>query len=249
MHKWMYLWAPSGDASIGGFAARTRGMLEERLKGLCGEGASEVTLHLTESEPPRLSIVPFQRKPVALVSVTGGDEAVGAATSNRLTGLEGSVEGYLVEEAIPLFRQRRWPLGEAAPGVCLLTLLRRNQKLSRESFLGEWHGRHTPMSLAVHPMESYVRNTVMEPIGPIDHGVTQRSGTGPAASLGDGRWDGIVTEAYPTMRHLTNPLYLFGGPLRALPNMLRVGRHIATFMDLRSMRNFLVTERVIEARS
>ncbi|MBN2493496.1 MAG: hypothetical protein JXR96_02800 [Deltaproteobacteria bacterium] len=228
MAKWMYLWSPGGQPAET-FASRARAELAGRLAGL---DASEIALHLTERRPPRLSIIPFTRASVALISVWGPDEGLGARAAGRLSGLPGQLFGYRVEEAVPLARPRSWDPGEVAPGVCLLTVFRRHKGLDRQRFLAEWHGRHTPMSLGIHPMIAYVRNTVLEPLDP-----------------GAPDWDGIVTEAYPTLRDLSNPVHLFGGPLRALPNMLRVGRHIATFMDLRSMRNYLVSERILESAS
>jgi hypothetical protein len=229
MKKWTYLWEPDSAASLARFASWARAELERRLSGV---DAQEITLHVTEARPPRLTVIPFRRSPAALISVSGSDDELGKRVAERLAPLGGELDGYLVEEAQPLPRPRTWAAGEPAPGVTLLTVFRRHPRLSHERFVAEWHGRHTPMSLDIHPLISYVRNTVVEPLESTR-----------ARSRG---WHGIVTEAYPTMRDLANPLFLFGGPLRAPFNMVRVGRHIASFMDLRTMRNYLVTERALE---
>jgi len=195
---------------------------------LDGLDADEAWLHVTAEPPPRLSLIPFRRTPVALVSVKGQPEDLGARVGERLQALGGVWSGYRVNEAQPVERPRPANPGERCPGACLLTLFRRHPRMSRERFLAEWHGKHTPMSLEIHPLRSYVRNTVREPVLP-----------------GSPPWEGIVTESFDPRQDLLNPLRLFGGPLRAPLNMLRVGLHIRSFMDLRSMENYLVSEQAI----
>jgi len=130
-----------------------------------------------------------------------------------------------VTEAQPVPREISGPPGSASPGVCLLTLFRRKKGLTRDALLKRWHGGHTPLSIEIHPFVSYVRCTVEAPL-----------------SSGDPPWDGIVTESCATRRELLNPLLLFGGPLRAPYNMVRVGLDIHGFMDLKTMESYLVTE-------
>jgi hypothetical protein len=226
MPKWMFIWNPPRGTQIQGFAEEAREVVVEKVHGL---GAAELCLHVTVEPPPRLSVIPFKRRPVALVSVRGDDIELGALAGDRLDDLPGAWAGYRVEEALPVERARTWALGERAPGACLLTIFRRHPRLDREAFLREWHGTHTPMSLEIHPMWSYVRNTISEILLP-----------------GSPPWDGLVTESYREPGELLNPLRLFGGPLRAPWNMIRVGRHISRFMDLRSMENFLVGEWALE---
>jgi hypothetical protein len=219
MTKLIFLWHPGKEGPHLAFAERARLELRRRFD---GSGARQVLLHVTVLPPPCLSIVPFQRRPAAMVSVWGESEAsvLAGRMLDRLAGLDGDVAGYEVDEAVPVAR----PAG-SAPGACLLTLLRQNPGLDREAFFKEWFGRHTPMSLEIHPLMGYVRNEVLKTLVP-----------------GSPPWDGIVTEDFVEAGDLLNPLRLFGGPLRALPNMARVGLHIRRFLDLDTLETYLVTE-------
>ena len=220
----MFLWRPPPATRIPGFAATARTLLASRLK---GRGA-ELVLHLTEQVPPRLTLVPYGRRPVALLSAWGEVAALGRVRE-ALAGLEGSLAGWQVDEAIPVTRERTWAVGERAPGACLLTLFHKNRKLDRDAFFHEWYQHHTPLSLRVHPLWCYVRNAVAEPIVP-----------------GSPSWDGIVCESFRERRDLLQHRRLFGGPAfdswRALPNMVRVGRHVSSFLDMRTIENYLVEE-------
>ncbi|HOX42399.1 MAG TPA: hypothetical protein PK668_02320 [Myxococcota bacterium] len=222
MPKWMFIWNPPRGTPLQGFAEDAREQVSEKVRGL---GAQELGLHVTAEPPPRAGVIPFKRRPLAVVSVRGEDVALGALAGDRLDDLPGAWAGYRVEEAVPVARTRTWGIGERAPGACLLTIFRRHPRLDREAFLQEWHGKHTPMSLEIHPLWSYVRNTVTEILLP-----------------GSPPWDGLVTESFREPGELLNPLRLFGGPLKAPLNMARVGMHISRFMDLRGMENFLVGE-------
>jgi hypothetical protein len=217
--KLIFLWHPGEAGPHLAFAERARLELRRRFG---GSDARQVLLHVTVLPPPRLSLVPFLRRPVAMVSVWGEGEASALARRmmDRLEGLDGDVVGYEVDEAVPVARP-----AASVPGACLLTLLRRNPGLDREAFFKEWFGRHTPMSLEIHPLMGYVRNQVLKALLP-----------------GSPPWDGIVTEDFRLAADLLNPLRLFGGPLRALPNMARVGLHIHKFLDLGTLENYLVTE-------
>lgn len=54
--------------------------------------------------------------------------------------------------------------------------------------------------------------------------------------------DGIVTEHFNPAADLLNPVRLFGGLARMLPNMIRVGLHIRRFLDMPRLENYLVRE-------
>ena len=222
MSKWQFLWRPDPGEGRAAFTRRALELVPQRLQAL---GARDVWLHVTEEAPPLLSVIPLRRQVLALVSIQGQPSDLGLLAGESLAQAGGHWAGYLVTEAQPVPRSCTWPLGARAPGACLLTLFRRRPGLSREHFLERWHHGHTPLSLEIHPLESYVRNTVETPLA---------SGAPP--------WEGIVTESFPSRAHLVNPLLLFGGTRRAPLNMLRVGWDIASFMDLLSMQCYLVTE-------
>jgi hypothetical protein len=177
----------------------------------------ERVVHLTEEEPPRLNVVPYRREPLAMIALT----APVTECIEALTTLGGTLAGYRVEESVPVAR---------APGrpaeATLLTLFRKNRGLDRAAFFDEWYGTHTPLSLEIHPIVGYVRNAV-------EAGVV---GGSPA-------WDGIVTEDFATRADLLDARRLFGGTSRMIPNMIRVGRHVARFLDLRTIETYFVRER------
>jgi hypothetical protein len=220
-------WAPLGRSH----ADHARRVHREVVPTLKAAGPARLTVHLTETPPPRWSLVPFRQRPVTLVSVVVPAESASdpqtavAPWLDLLAPLGGEQAAYRVTESTPVRCPRAWPLGARTPGVGLLALLRRHPALPYADFLREWHGRHTPMSLDIHPLRHYERNVVDEPLTP-----------------GAPPYEGIVTEHFDPPADLLNPVRLFGGPLRMVPNMLRVGLHIRRFLDLPRLDNHLVTE-------
>ena len=83
------------------------------------------------------------------------------------------------------------------------------------------------MTLEVHPVVGYVKNVVRDVILP-----------------GSPPWDGIVTEDFADPRDLTT-LRLFGRGPRALYEAVRVGWHVASFLDLGTIETYLATEHVV----
>lgn len=177
----------------------------------------ERIVHLTEEEPPRWNVVPYRREPLAMVAVSApAEEAIEA-----LSGLGGSLAGYRVEESTPIARAP-----DRRSDATLLTLFRKNRALDRQAFFDEWYGTHTPLSLEVHPIVGYVRNAVEESV--VD---------------ASPRFDGIVTEDFEARDDLLAAHRLFGGRLRMIPNMIRVGRHVAHFLDYPTIETYFVQER------
>lgn len=134
-------------------------------------------------------------------------------------GLDGI---YSVEQALPVSYTRSWPAKSRTPGACLLTLFRKKNDLSNEDFLNKWHNGHTPLSLEIHPLWHYSRNVVL-----------QSTGT---------HYDGIVEEHCRTKNEMLNPFRFFGGPVKMLPNMIRVYMDVRGFLDYRSIEPYLVSE-------
>ena len=114
---------------------------------------------------------------------------------------------------------RAWALKET-----LLGLWNYTYEGAARSFFRRWFEGHRTLTLEVHPLWNYVRNRVVRPIGDAR------------------RRDGIVEEHFRKTDDLLRPDRMFGGPLRMLPNMLRVGYDIWGFLDLPAMRNYLVEE-------
>jgi hypothetical protein len=209
----MLLWRPPGSA-IEIFARAGVDAVRRRLDGIALDDA---TVHATLHAPPRLTLVPFRRAPIALVSLRGSALALDAARE-ALTKLPGRVEAWHVDESVPVARTSH-------AAATLLTLFRRSPAIDEPLFRTRWFDEHTPMTLEVHPVIGYVRNVVLSALAP-----------------GSAPWDGIVTEDFAEERDLVT-LRLFGRGPRALVNAMRVGRHVRSFLDLKTIETYLVTER------
>lgn len=193
---------------------------------LVGDPA-RLKLTFTAEEPPRLSVMPFRRDRLALISLWDPGDPDGAATRwNALLRAEGAAAGYRVEESAPRTYDRDWPDGQDTPGGSMLTLLHRRAGLDDAEFLRRWHEGHSPLALQIHPLWNYVRNVVAAPVLP---------GSPPVS--------GIVEEQCRTRGELLDPVKFFGGWLRMVPNMLRVWADVRGFLDLAAIENYLVTER------
>jgi hypothetical protein len=222
MPKHQYIVRGSRDEELHTFANR---ILVTAAPSVMALGSFSLKVTLTDVPAPRLSVIPLTHEPLALLSLAGEELPEPSRLVEILrTGARG-VTGYSVTEALPRAYERDWPDGRQTPGIGLLTLFRRRPGQDDETFLRYWHGGHTPLTLRTHPVWNYVRSVVDEPIV---------EGSPPL--------DGIVEEHFRDARDLLNPVRFFGGPLRMLPNMARVGLDIRRFIDLATIESYLVTE-------
>lgn len=180
---------------------------------------------LTDPERPRLTVLPLRKDPLALISYWSAADTDVAAQIQPLLGPDMTLHGYRVEESVPVACEKTWADGGPSPGVVLLTLLRQNPKLSYEDFMHEWHGRHTPKALRIHPFWNYIRNVIKEPV--VDNSP---------------QFEGIVEEHFRTRADCVNPVRMFGGPLKFIPHMIEVGLHAKHFLDLKQTENYLLKE-------
>jgi hypothetical protein len=195
---------------------------------LAARHPAALKLTFTACTPPRLSVIPFRRGALALVSAVprpGDDDPEDWSRDLGETLGPARIDGYRVAESTPLAYARGWPDGTRTPGVGLLTLFNRRKGQPDEPFFRAWHGGHTPLSLHIHPLWNYVRNVVTEPV-----------------TAGTPRLDAIVEEHFRSRDDLLNPVRFFGGPLAMVPNMARVALDIRNFIDLPSMETWLVDE-------
>lgn len=223
MVKLQYLLRGPATESAGAFRERALACGARLL----ASAPAGLKITFTAEDPPRLSVMPFRRDRLALVSLR--DEAPLAAAVARWNAVlksEGAAAGYHVEESTPRAYARDWPDGADTPGGSMLTLLHRRAGLSDAEFLRRWHEGHSPLALEIHPLWNYVRNVVAAPVLP---------GSPPLC--------GIVEEQCRTRGELLDPVRFFGGWLRMVPNMLRVYGDVRSFLDLAAIENYLVTER------
>ena len=150
---------------------------------------------------------------------------------------------------------RSWADGVPTPGIGLMTFFKRRPGLDDAVFMERWHGGHTPLSLEIHPLWSYIRNVVREPVHTIArepvHTIAREPvhtiARGPAA-ISEPAWEGLVEEHFQRPEDLLNPLRFFGGPLKMAFNMARVARDVAGFLDMRSLQTYLVQELFVRSR-
>lgn len=144
-----------------------------------------------------------------------------------LRAIAGRVDGYLVTESMPLrCPDRDWADGTRSPGVTLWTAFPKPERLSDEAFFERWHGHHTPLSFAIHPLWAYTRNTVARVLTP---------GAPPHRA--------IVEERVRTLEDLVDPNRFFGAP----ENIQRVLTDIATFTDFESITTAPMSEWIVKS--
>jgi uncharacterized protein (TIGR02118 family) len=61
------------------------------------------------------------------------------------------VDVWRVRSAHPKTYTRTWPDGTEAPGVKLVSFMRRAEGMNHEQFVRHWSEQHTPLALAHHP--------------------------------------------------------------------------------------------------
>lgn len=219
--KTIHLLTRPGDGP-GAREAFVRDVHDRLVPRLLEATSGPLKIGVTDEPKPRPSVIPLRSENLLMVSTYGED---GARVAEVLAAEEGTLAGYRVDESTPVDYTRTWADGTRTRGVVLLTLLRQNRRLSWDDFMYEWHGRHTPKAMRLHPLWSYTRNVVTD-----------------LAVAGSRRFDGIVEEVYARRSHVTNPVRMFGGPLRFPLGMLEVGRHAPQFLDLKLTENYLLGE-------
>ena len=189
-------------------------------------GSGSVKIVYTVEQPPTLSVIPFQKKKAATVSIYRNDP-VPMDILIRMKGFSGA---YRVTEALPVAYRKTWPDGEITPGICLLTLFNRKKGLDDKTFLDRWHNSHTPLSLRIHPLWNYSRNVV-------DEILTETSE----------KFEGIVEEQMRSDSELLNPFRFFGNPLVIIQRMIAVYSDTKSFLDYGNIETYLAREVVVKS--
>ncbi len=218
MQKRIYLVKKPSQLSFGGFKSK---IMDQVIPGILACHPMKLKLGITEEAPPRFGVLPLRPEGLALISVWGeiGDIAA------LLREVDARAAGYLVDEAVPVAYERDWKDGEVSPGATLLTLMKKKPELPYEDFIREWHGRHTPLAMKIHPLWNYTRNVVCSAVIP-----------------GSPEFQGIVEEHFRSKRDSLNPVRMFGGFPMFIPNMIRIARHVNTFLDIPECENYLLSE-------
>ncbi|MCE2390185.1 MAG: EthD domain-containing protein [Proteobacteria bacterium] len=144
-----------------------------------------------------------------------------------LDGLAARKAGYLVTESVPRdYTDRDWADGERSPGVTLVAAFPKPDHIDDETFFRQWHGSHTPLSLEIHPLYRYIRNSVARALTP-----------------GAPAFRAIVEERVRTMREFADPELFYGsaeGQRLAHDDLL-------TFTDFESMHSTVMSEYILQS--
>jgi len=230
MAKYIYLIRPRGQADLNTFKSQIFKGLVPKLLAL---NPDKLKVDLTEPKCPRLTVLPLRRENLAMISVWDSQAAQPEQWRAEIADPGWEMAGYQVTESTPRAYDRNWPDGEPSPGIVMLTLMRKNPRLSYDQFMREWFEHHTPViALRVHPLWNYIRNVVES-----------------AVVEGSPPLDGIVEEHCRQRREVTDPRCYFGGTLGMIPNMIRVGMHANKFLQISATENYLLTEYHIRSQA
>jgi hypothetical protein len=236
VEKLIYLlWKGSGRLATDEVAS-LRGPVRDELAGL---GLRGLSMDLADADAAALNL-PLpppadDPAPAALVSVwldchddRGPVEAVLAPHADRLAG-------YLVTESIPTdygdnqwAAARDWPDGARSPGVVMLTLMEKPERLTDAEWYHHWYGTQTPMSTAIQPRIRYVRNAVAR-----------------AVTDGAPPYRGIVEEAWPSIEHVNDPMLFYcadGDDEVLAANLTTMIDSVTAFLDLDRIRCAAMSE-------
>jgi hypothetical protein len=147
-------------------------------------------------------------------------------------GLRSAV--YLVVESLyedygttPHAPPRTWPDGERSPGVLTVALIHRPEGLAYREWIDRWHGTQSPLSAELQPRTRYVRNEVVRPL-----------------TAGAPEIHGIVEEAWPSARHVADPLLFYNATssdeLQA--HITRMLESVNACLDLGRLRSATMSE-------
>ena len=230
MEKLVYLiWSPTeGDEH----ARVAKQLLEDCAPRLLDLGPRGLSLNLDDAAADVPPPVPWPDGEVPLAAEIslwldcydrrGPYEEILADVGERLAG-------YLVSESLYTdyggnrwSSPRSWPDGERSPGLLTVTLLEQPSRMRHEDWVAHWHGVQSPVSEEIQPRMRYVRNAVSWP-------VTQ----------GAPPYEGIVEEAWPSARHVEDPMLFYcanGSPETLKRNLDRMLESVRGFLELERIR-------------
>jgi hypothetical protein len=239
MDKLIYiLWGPQEQDK----KQRQKVLLQEVAPRLLASGAAKLTMYIVDQDSNVKSPAPFHpgERMCAEVALWLESAEQRAPHEEALRSAGFRFAGYLVDETVYTeyggnrhSGPRNWPNGTRSPGVIAITLMERPKRLSREEWIRRWHGRQSPVSEAMQPRARYIRNVVISAVTP----------DAPP-------YEGIVEEAWPSARHITN-LFLFYGagknPLKLVWNMTVMLRSVVNFLDLNRVRTTMTSEYILKS--
>lgn len=141
------------------------------------------------------------------------------------------VAGYLVTESVPLRNTtHRAPIGSRTPGITMLALLEKPERLAMTEWLALWHDQHSPLALEIQCTFRYVRNVVARALTP----------EAPP-------WLGLVEEGFPdgAVTDLERWYNAVGDPAKMRERLGRMVASVQRFLDLDRIETHPMSERVL----
>jgi hypothetical protein len=170
MEKLVYLMGDSEAGSIPKGRSDLRDALLEIGPALANAGALKSSFTVADLDDPLAESV-YQANAYGLldakvslwVDSLDGRKEIEAV----LEPLVARLAGYLVTESVPrAYEGRDWADGERSPGVAFVSAFPKAEGIDDELFYARWHGSHTPLSLEIHPLLTYIRNAVARCLTP-----------------------------------------------------------------------------------
>jgi len=221
---------------------RQQVLLQQVAPRLLASGAIKLTLYIVDQDSNVKSPAPFHpgERMCAEVALWLDSAEQRAPHEEALRSAGFRFAGYLVDETVYTeyggnrhSGPRNWPDGTRSPGIIAITLMERPKRLSHEEWIRRWHGRQSPVSEAMQPRARYIRNVVTSAVTP----------DAPP-------YEGIVEEAWPSARHITNPFLFYGAgknPLKLVWNMIVMLRSVTNFLDLNRVRTTMTSEYILKS--
>ncbi|OOK68087.1 hypothetical protein BZL29_6889 [Mycobacterium kansasii] len=205
-------------------------------------GALKLSMYIVDQDADIRSPAPFYagERMCAEVAIWVDDAGEHASFDEIFRKAGFRFTGYLVDESIYTeyggnrhSGPRNWPDGQRSPGIVAVTLMERPKRLSRAEWIRRWHGTQSPVSEAMQPRARYVRNLVIRAVTP------------DAPS-----YEGIVEEAWPSTRHVTNYFLFYGAgrnPFKLVLNIIKMLRSVTSFLDLHRIRTTMTSEYIMKS--
>lgn len=228
MEKLCYVVWKRADESGG---ALRDALLRDAVPALRAAGASRITVLVADEHA----------EAVQKARITREGEAIGGLVSLWLDCVDAhprieailrphaaKLAGYLVTESVVLPNTTHLAApGERTPGVTLLALLEKPERLGFDEWIAIWHGQHSPLALEIQCTYLYVRNVVVRALTP-----------------GAPPWRGIVEEGFPS-EAVTNPMLWYkaeGDPHKMRENLGRMIASVRAFLDIERVESHPLTE-------
>ncbi len=231
MEKLCYvLWKPT---AMTGDSFRDA-MLDEVAPPLLARGARGISLLTADAEAEsaaRARITRMEDPIAGMLSVWLDCVDDRAAVETALAPHVRRSAGYLVTESVPLRNTTHVaPAGSRTPGITMLALLEKPERLALADWLAIWHDQHSPLALEIQCTYRYVRNVVARPLTP-------------AAPP----WLGLVEEGFPAgvVTDLERWYDAVGDPEKLRERLGQMIASVQRFLDMDRVESHPLSEVVV----